>query len=208
MTECRQEKTAAGWAMRCLVHWRRATWVAMVGFVGGLMACEPSSATDKPRGHQKLREMNEHNTRNAPTIPMSEQVGCEVCPLWCQYVDLHRLPISELFRHFRHNAETAYDLTRSPELGARSRAKRELHRISCIVKRSGPEVKEAFFAYFDDESPIVQVATADLALNRDLARERAYEVLRRNRSSPGRIGFTAQVLLGKWMRTDDPLGSR
>lgn len=165
-----------------------------------LLACNPTSATDRELGDEEMRELDRTNASLAPPITLSEAVGCDVCPEWCRHVDLHRIPVPELLGDYRHHADAFYG-RKEPDLKQKLVSKYELHRIACIVKRSGPDARTAFLRFLADEESIgVQLATADLALVYGFAEERPIAVLNKHIKNPeaGQLGVIAYGLLDKY----------
>jgi len=152
----------------------------------------------------ELREIAERNAKYAPTIPQSARVGCDVCPEACKWRDLRRVPVARLFRGYRRKVIDVYGRwsQRSRELTAEedARAIMDISAVSCIVKRSEPAVQEAFFAFLEDESPIVRVGTARMLFRRELALDRAYATLLHVRDNYpyGNGGFEAGIALKIW----------
>jgi len=162
-------------------------------------ACKPSSATDREEGLEELRTMEQTNAAHAPPITLSEAVGCDVCPGWCRYEDLHRKHLPELFRNYREHADYLYG-RRKHDLKRMVAAKHHLHRTACVVKRSGPDTWKQFLSFMDEqEPPEVRLATADLALEHKLALARPLQLLDTLwRKVPEDLMWFAWGLSDKW----------
>src|SRR5690606_17273878 len=116
-----------------------------------LLACEPSSATDKERGRQEMREMlAEHARWGENEREMREYkrefalrfqgqvqpgVGCRVCPDMCRNADLRQVPVTQFHSLYR---EAVRKFSYPGDDRTHQLAWLELKRLACIARDGGP----------------------------------------------------------------------
>ena len=169
-----------------------AAALAVATLSGG---CDCHGLQRNPNAEAEERRDQELLRQYAPPIPLSQAVGCDVCPAHCQHLDLSEsIPMPELMDQFRAiaverplHADTWYDL----------------RRLACIAGRQGPEAELEFLALLRDPAEPVRYYAASHALDLAFAIEEPIRVLRGVAFSEAMYATWALARIELWRQERD-----
>lgn len=161
--------------------------------------CDCRGLERDPNLEAEERRVEELMRKNAPPIPSSRAVGCDVCPGHCRYVDLSEsLSMTQLMERYRRIAVQ--------KRGNYAETWDALIRLACIAGRQGPDAEIEFLEMLYDPREPVRYYAASHALDLAFAIEEPLRVLRevaRGKSSyasyaAARVVLWRQERDGEW----------
>ena len=180
-------------------RWSAVTAVLAMMVVAALFGgCQCRGLERDPNAEAEERRFDELLRKNAPTIPSSRAVGCEVCPGLCRHVDLSEsLSMAELMARYRRIAAHKQQ-NRNDTWDA-------LLRLACIAGRKGPEAEIEFLEMLYDPREPVRYYAATHALDLAFAIEEPVRVLREvaRGTAPYAAYAAARVVLWRQERDGD-----
>jgi hypothetical protein len=172
------------------------TITALVLAMLGAWACDGSPANDRARAMREGRLIEAANTIPLPQLPLRKQVGCDVCPFVCKYMDLSLIPMEQVVREFRHLA-LEWDRTQSRGFPPTNYDYR-MERLGCIADRHGVVGAYKFSDLLFDDHDAVRYMAAIYALDQGLANAEPARVLRELLEDKSPYSMYASVRLRLW----------
>ena len=158
--------------------------------------CDCRGLDRDPNAEDKERRLEELQRKNAPTIPASRAVGCDVCPGLCRHVDLSEsLSMPELMARYRRIA--------TQEQQNRAETWDALLRLACIAGRQGPEAEIEFLEMLHDPREPVRYYAATHALDLAFAIREPVRVLREVGNGTSRYAAHAAARVVLWRQERD-----
>lgn len=159
--------------------------------------CECRGLERDPNAAAKDRRFDELLRKNAPPIPASRAVGCDVCPFHCQHENLgEKLSMEELMARYRRIAM---------KKGNRADIWDELIRLACVAALNGPDAELEFLQLLTDPREPVRYYAASHALDLAFAIKEPVRVLEEITSSKERYAAHAAARLVLWKQERDGL---
>ena len=157
--------------------------------------CDCRALDRNPNAEDEERRFDELLRKNAPPIPSSRAVGCDVCPAHCQHQDLgESLSMTDLMARYqgiamkKANRAVIWD---------------ELIRLACIAGRKGPEAELEFLKLLDDPREPVRYYAASHALDLAFAIKEPVRVLKEITRSKEPYAAHAAARLVLWRQERD-----
>lgn len=110
-----------------------------------------------------------------PSIPEPLRRNCDVCPYWCQHVNLNPLPHKTVIETYRLHAEiyAGHGKRQHPSDGRPA-----VERMACLVAGGSAHLQRRFAGLLHDPSPAIRFPTAILMLVHDIDVPAAVAALR------------------------------
>lgn len=178
-------------------RWLAVSIVPAVMVVAVLFGgCECHALERAPNAAAEERSVEQLLRDNAPPIPSSRAVGCDVCPGHCRYVDLDEsLSMTQLMERYRRIAVQ--------QQSNHADTWNALIRLACIAGRKGPEAEIEFLQMLYDAREPVRYYAASHALDLAFAIEEPVRVLREVADGTASFAAYAAARVVLWRQERD-----